>query len=94
MVWQRVKQAEAYMRNRELREDGKLMDSMSFQEYIEHKKEVSGVSMRVVPAMFLMGKQLQDHTLKCLDNRSKFHDKMALFLSLLADVTEHKVHII
>ncbi|KAH7652057.1 Neoabietadiene synthase protein [Dioscorea alata] len=86
----RVKQAEAYMRNRELREDDKLMESMSFEEYIEHKKEVSGVGMRVVPAMLLMGKQLQDHTLKCLDSRSKFHDKMALFLSLLDDVTKHQ----
>lgn len=82
------------MRNRELREDDKLMESMSFEEYMEHKKEVSGVSMRVVPAMFLMGKQLQDHTLQCLDSRSKFHDKMALFLSLLDDVTKHKVYII
>jgi len=44
-----------------------------------------------MPALFLMGEHLQDHVLRCLDNRSTIHDQLSLYLRLLIDVTTYEV---
>ncbi|KAG0491507.1 hypothetical protein HPP92_004905 [Vanilla planifolia] len=58
------------------------------EEYVEQLKRGLGISIRLLPAMFLMEGVLQEKALQYLDPRSKMHEQLAFILALLNPVIE------
>ncbi|KAG0493539.1 hypothetical protein HPP92_004533 [Vanilla planifolia] len=58
------------------------------EEYVEQVKRGLGISIRLLPAMFLMEGVLQEKALQYLDPRSKMHEQSAFILALLNPVIE------
>lgn len=83
----RLKQIKLYLKNRKLR--GRKCTA-SMKENIENGKECSGVTIRVIPAMLLMGVKLEDNQLQSLDKQSKIHNQLSLYLRLLLDVATYE----
>ncbi|KAG9443575.1 hypothetical protein H6P81_014915 [Aristolochia fimbriata] len=93
----RVRQVEAYLRQREERDkkQGKAIPyerlkqgKTVLHEHLSISDVEAGIDMRVLPAMFLLGENLPDNLLDKLDFRSEIYDKLSSFIKLLPNATE------
>lgn len=81
-------QIQEYMKNIEALIENNSVSSLA--EYLELGKKDVGVGIRILPAMYLMGNDLEEYVLQFLDHRSKIYDELSLFLCLVQDVYIYK----